>query len=400
MSSFEQTKVLDRDIETFMRRWGLKGASFALMRNDSLLYAKGYGFAKDSIKCDVNNVFRVASMSKLLTAAAIMKLSEENKLKLSSTVFGSKGILNDSIFLDLRSKNLEKITVEHLLRHTAGFSSPHGDPAFSNYNIARFLNKALPLTIDDMVLYATENRLRANPGDRYDYSNLGYIILSKIVEKVSGESYESYVQHNLLNPIGCYDMYIGKNFEEHRNHNEVSYFEVKEATLVEAYDGSGRLTMKSDGGNNVTLLSGAGGWVASPTEFLRFVASVNGCNIKDNILSAESIKAMTYDSKDKKPIGWATVRGDEWLRSGSMAGTSALIKKQKDGYTWIFISNSSSWIGHRLSNYISSHISRAVAKVKEWPKRDLFQIEEIERIEQQIDSLKIDTAQIDSLKVD
>ncbi|MFR9497792.1 MAG: serine hydrolase domain-containing protein [Rikenellaceae bacterium] len=374
MSEFEGSKHFDRDIINFMRRWELKGASFALMRNDSLLYAKGYGMANDTLECNVNNTFRIASASKLITATAIMKIFESGNLSLDSQVFGAKGILNDSIFLDLYSKNLEKITVEHLLRHTAGFSSPLGDPAFFNANIANFLDRDLPLSIDDMVYYATRNRLRSRPGGSYDYSNLGYIILSKIVEKVTDMSYESFVQDSILSPIGCYDIYIGRNFSENRPPNEVSYYEVKEAVPVEAYDGSGRMTMKSNGGNNVTLLSGAGGWVASSTELLRFVASINDSHVKENILSDSSINIMTHDSREDRPIGWASVNSTQWLRSGAMAGTSALIKRQKDGYTWVFISNSSAWIGHRLSNYISSHISRAISKVDEWPSQDLFAI--------------------------
>ncbi len=376
MSSFDDTKSFDREIETFMRRWELKGGSFALMRGDSLLYAKGYGVARDTTRCDVNNVFRVASASKLITATAVMKLVEDGTLSLSSQVFGTEGILCDTMFLDLYTPNLKKITVEHLLRHTSGLASPHGDPAFANPIIARVLDRELPLTLDDMVYYATRSRLRYQPGGSYDYSNLGYMILTKVIEKSTGMGYEQFVQDSILAPVGCYNMFIGRNFSEDRPTNEVDYYEVKEATPVEAYDGSGRLTMKSDGGNNVTLLSGAGGWVASPTELLRFVASINGEGAKADILSLESIHLMTDNDEKNHPIGWATIRGESWLRSGSMAGTSVLIKRQEDGYTWIFVSNSSAWIGHRISNYISSHISRALLRVKEWPERDLFEVSE------------------------
>ncbi len=375
MSALDQTRSFDREIESFMRRWELNGASIAIMRNDSLIYAKGYGNANDSVKCEVSNVFRIASASKLITAAAIMKLVEQGQLSLSRQVFGEMGILSEEKFLDLYSSNLEKITVEHLLRHTAGFSSPHGDPAFSGQNVARFLGKELPLTLDDMVVYATRNRLKYRPGGSYDYSNLGYIILTKIIESVSGQGYEEYVQENLLHAAGCYDMYIGRNFKENRADNEVDYYEVKEASPVEAYNGTGRLTMKSNGGNNVTLLGGAGGWVASPTELLRFVAAINGNPAKEDILSRRSVEIMTEHSEDQHPIGWASTNGGNWLRSGSMAGTSALIKHQSDGYTWIFVANKSAWIGHRLSSYISSHITRAMGRVTQWPERDLFATE-------------------------
>ncbi|MFI3282919.1 MAG: serine hydrolase domain-containing protein [Rikenellaceae bacterium] len=377
MSDLEQTKRFDKDIEAFMRRWEFTGASFALMRNDSLIYAKGYGFAdkESSIECEVNHVFRIASASKLITATAIMKLAEEGKLSLTDQVFGEEGILCDSIFLDLKYSNLKQITVDHLLRHTSGFSSPHGDPAFANQTISRVMDKPLPLSVDDMVVYATQNRLRSRPGGSYDYSNLGYIILGRIIEQVTGVSYEEYVQNSILAPIGCYDMFIGRNFSHHKAPNEVRYYEVKEAGPVEAYDGSGVMTMKSDGGNNVTLLSSAGGWVASPVELLRFVAAVDGCGSKEHILSDKTVDIMT-NKKYGRSIGWASTSKGVWLRSGSMAGTSALIKKQSNGYTWVFVVNNSAWIGPNISKYISSRITAAISKVKEWPQRDLFEVED------------------------
>ena len=192
-----------------------------------------------------------------------------------------------------------------------------------------------------------------------------------------GKDYESYVKENILEPIGCYDMYIGKNFSINRKENEVDYYEVKEAEPIKAFDGSGELAMKSNGGNNVTLLSGAGGWIGSPVEILRFVASISKDTIKENILSKESIELMTLYDKKTRPIGWANVTKNEWFRSGSMAGTSALIKKQRNGYTWIFVSNSSSWNGPNLPKNMSTTISNAILKVKKWPRRDLFDINAI-----------------------
>ncbi|MFR9620761.1 MAG: serine hydrolase domain-containing protein [Rikenellaceae bacterium] len=380
MSVSDATARFDREVESFMQRWELTGASFALMRNDSLLYAKGYGYADVEKKelCDVRHVFRVASVSKLITATAVMKLVEGGGLSLTSKLFGEEGILCDEEFLEYDDKNLERITVEHLLRHTGGFSTPIDDPAFANYSVARSLGKELPLALDDMVAYALRNRLRYQPGSHYEYSNLGYMLLTKVVEKVSGMGYESYVQEAILSPAGCFDMYIGSNYSRDRDRNEVRYYEVKEAEKVDAHDGSGRLVMKSDGGNNVTLLGGAGGWVASPVELLRLVASINKCGVKSEVLSGESIATMTYDSSDrcKKPIGWATVNGQEWQRSGSMAGTTAFVKQQRDGYTWVFVTNSSAWIGYKLTNYISSQITKSIGNVKQWPTQDLFTIGE------------------------
>lgn len=377
MSDFEVTATFDSELERFMKRWEVTGASFALMRGDSLLYAKGYGYsdAEGEELCDVSSVFRIASVSKLLTATAVMKLIEEGRLSLQSKVFGQGGIFCDSTFLELRYRNTEKITVEHLLRHTAGFSTRAGDPAFANGMVARVLGKELPITTEDMVRYATLYPTKWVPGSSYSYSNLGYIVLGEVIERVSGVSYEGYIRDSILAPLGVYDIFIGRNFSVNRAPNEVKYYEVKEADTVEAYDGTGRMTMRSDGGNNVTLLGGAGGWVASSVELLRFVASIDGCSVIEDILSPESVEIMTASDDEIAPIGWASTDGEQWIRTGSMAGTTAIIKKQRDGYTWVFLTNKSPWIGYKINSYASSYISKAIAKVKEWPKQNLFEIE-------------------------
>lgn len=377
LCEYEETRRFDASINRFMRYWGIRGGSFALMRNDSLLYAKGYGFAntQDSIPCEVRNIFRVASVSKLLTAVAVMHLEETGQLSTQDFVFGEDGILNDSLFLDYRDKKIKKVTVEHLLRHTSGFSNPHGDAAFNMELVAQFLDKPLPLSMDDMVLYATKNRLRAVPGGRFNYSNLGYIVLSKVIEKVSGIPYETYIKDSILAPIGCYDIHLANNYSDGFRENEVTYYEVKEAEPVPAYDGSDTLVMKSLGGNDVRGLYGAGGWVASPVELLKLVSAINKCPIREDFLTPESIDFMTPYGKNAKPAGWASSSAKFWLRSGSMSGTSALIKAQKDGYSWVFISNSSSWNGPGLARQMNREITQALRKVKKWPETDYFALQ-------------------------
>ncbi len=390
MSDIEAMESFDKEMRTFLRRWDVTGASFALMRNDSLIYAKGYGYAdlESKTECDVKHLFRIASVSKLFTATAIMQLVEQNKISLDSKVFGEEGVLCDSMFLNIKDRNVRRITVDHLLRHTAGFSYPLGDPAFNNWVVAADLDKPQPISLDDMVLYATRNKLRYTPGDHFEYSNLGYILLGKIIEEVTGIGYERYVQEYILTPAKCYDIFVGESCE--RASNEVNYYEVKEAKPINAYDGSGDAVMRSDGGNNIPLLGAAGGWVASPVELLRFVASINGDPTKSDILSKESIKTMTYDSSRYKPIGWASVSKTTWIRTGSMAGTSAIVKRQGDGYTWALVVNKSPWIGYKFNNYASTQITRSLSKIKNLPQRDLFSItkEDLKREKEEAKTLQ------------
>ncbi|MEG0499571.1 MAG: serine hydrolase domain-containing protein [Rikenellaceae bacterium] len=374
MSDLMETKRLDRNIENFMRRWEIVGASLAIMKNDKLIYCKGYGYAdKDREEaCDVKHIFRLASVSKLITATAIMKLSEEGKLSLNDKVFGEEGILNDSRFLDIKDKRVKSITVENLLRHDAGFSTRSGDPMFDTKLIATKLDKKAPFTMDDVVEFASKSSLRFPPGKGYNYSNLGYVVLSKVIEKVTGEEYESYVKKEIFAPIGCFDIHIANNNSKDKFDNEVRYYEPSNEVQFEDEDGN--LIPKSDGGNDVRLLGGAGGWVGSPAEILKFAASIDGLPGVEDIISPKSVRYMTVPPKGKKPIGWIRTNGDEWWRTGSMSGTSAMIKRQSNGYTWMLVTNTSSWKGARFPSQINASMKKGLDRVNEWPKHDIFEI--------------------------
>ena len=126
---------LDKKVRNYMRQWQMKGASLAIMRNDSLLYAKGYGWADEGegTEMEPSHILRMASVSKLITAVGIMVLQDRDSLSIKDTVFGPSGILNDSLFnAVIKDKNYHKITVEHLLRHQGGF---YRDPLFSSNDV-------------------------------------------------------------------------------------------------------------------------------------------------------------------------------------------------------------------------------------------------------------------------
>ncbi len=144
------------------------------------------------------------------------------------------------------------------------------------------------------------------------------MLLSRIIEQATGIPYESYVKNVILAPIGIYDMHIAKNFHDQKFPNEVRYYEPKDELLIESFDGSGIMCPKCYGGNDVAGLSGAGGWVASPSELVKFLASIDGRPGIPNILSPESIKIMTTADAQHLPIGWAKARPNgDWIRTGT-----------------------------------------------------------------------------------
>jgi CubicO group peptidase (beta-lactamase class C family) len=339
------------------------------------LFAKGYGFAdiEKEIEVEPSHVFRVASVSKLITATAIMKLQEEGKLKLSDFVFGEHGILSDSIYSDIKDKRTRFITVEQLLRHSAGYSSKYGDPMFFPLDIAKKMDVEPPVKAETTIQFALSRRLHFTPGSRGGYSNLGYVMLEKVVEKASGKNYEDYVKSHILNPIGIFDMHLGKSLEKNRLANEVKYYEQSNAIKVTAFDGSGKTVYRSNGGNNLEALGGAGGWVASAAELMKFLLAIDGDDIHPDILSKASVDYMTEPQKNGfSPIGWKGTRSNTWWRTGTLAGTSALLKHQVDGYSFVIITNSSTWRGSDFTQDLNILMRNVLRSVPNWPERDLF----------------------------
>lgn len=368
---FDETRSFDRQIERFLTRWEIKGATIAIMKDEQLVYFKGYGWAneEDSLKMEPSHIMRVASLSKLITAAAIMKLCEDGDLSLESTVFGEQGILNDTKFLNIRDKRARNITVEDLLRHQAGFTLHRGDPLFTIREIMIWDDLDQVPTMDDVIVHILKQRLGFAPGTSSKYSNAGYLVLSKVIEKVSGLPYEDYCKEQILNPAGCYDMHLANNLYEERYQNEVKYYEPYTATPVPSYNKHVSDSLpRSYGGNNIEGLYGAGGWVASAVEMLKFVASIDGKEGIPDILSYKSIETMIDRQGGKPAIGWSNSgKNTSWSRSGNLAGTSALIKVQPNGLSWVFITNTSCWKGSDFPKYIDSQMRSALTRVSEFP---------------------------------
>ncbi|MGQ1909813.1 serine hydrolase domain-containing protein [Marinifilum sp. RC60d5] len=375
LSESVETARADRLIKRFLRKWEVAGATVAVVKDEKLLFAKGYGYANKEKQELVkpSHLFRIASVSKLITATAIMKLQEEGKLHINDYAFGEHGILNDSIYSNIRDKRTKRITVEHLLRHSAGYSSKYGDPMFLPLSIAKKMKVEPPISAETTIQFVLSRRLHFTPGSRSGYSNLGYVILEKIIEKASGKDYETYVKTHILQPAGVFDMHLGKSLQKDHFVNEVNYYEQSNAIKISAFNGSGKTVFRSNGGNNLQALGGAGAWVASAAELMKFMLAIDGDNAHPDILSPKSVRYMTKTNKKGfSPIGWKGTRKGTWWRTGTLAGSSALLKHQVGGYSFVIITNSSTWRGSDFTKDLSVLMSRVLRSVKHWPSQDLF----------------------------
>ena len=123
ISSYPEVSESEEQIQQFIDRWDIVGASVAIAKDERLIYAKGFGYAnkEKGIQVEPRHLFRVASISKLITAVAIMKLKEEDQITLDQKVFGEEGVLNDPKYQNIRDPRVRDITIYHLLTHSAGW---------------------------------------------------------------------------------------------------------------------------------------------------------------------------------------------------------------------------------------------------------------------------------------
>ena len=378
LSAQPELHAMDSIMQCYLKRWEIHGAQLAISRHDSLLYARGFGYAdKDrQIPMEPSYIMRMASVSKLVTATGIMKLRDMGKIRLSDKVFGPKGILNDTFYVNsIRDKRYFDITVEQLLRHKAGFTNYAGDAIFSTRYIMQQNHLTTPPDHRTLLRIVLRRHLGYTPGTAQRYCNIGYTLLSLIIEKRTGMSYENFMQRYVLNPAGCYDFHIAGNYLKDRRKNETVYYMHSSSVPVPEFNNSGRMVVRCYGENDITTALGAGAWVASAAELCRLVASIDGDRIVPDVISPQAVKLMTQEMPDHQfSLGWNfTPRNRPWIRTGSLVGTSALVLRYPDGECWVFITNTSTWKGHKFSQDTMALFEKLRKRFgSKMPKRNMF----------------------------
>ncbi len=374
MSDTSVLAGLDKEIRTYMQEWNLKGASLCIMRHDSLLYAKGYGVADKDVPMSPRTLLRVASVSKLITAAGIMLLQECGMLSLDDCVFAPGGAL-EAYSDAIRDPRLYDVTIRHLLMHEAGFTARAGDPMFSTRSLMKLYKWQKPPDSETLIRAILKRDLYFDPGTASEYSNFGYLLLSLVIEHVTGEPYEDWMRENVLKAANCTDMHLAYNYYKDKYPNETRYYLQSNDKPVERYDNSGVMVPRCYGGNDIRALKGAGAWVTSVPELARLVASIDGRDEVPDILSRESIEAMTFTTDSVTyGLGWNDISEEGvWTRTGTFSGTSALIKNYPDGECWIMVTNTSTWRGPHFTKWTSSLFTRLrEAYSAVLPARDFF----------------------------
>lgn len=344
---------VDNAITDLMAKYNLSGVSIALVKDDKLVYAKGYGFADKSnnISVRTDHLFRIASLSKSVTSVAIFKLIEQGKLSLDATVFGKNGVLCTEYGTQPYSAGIESITIRHLLQHVAGgWGNSVNDPMFESAWLSYSQSQLISVVLNTRPLNNTS-------GSKYDYSNFGYLILGRVIEKVIGQTYRNYVRENILKPIGITTMEIGGDTEAERLPNEVKYYDSSYSPYL----------MK------VNRMDAHGGWVASAVDLARLLVRVNGFTNKPDILTSSSISQMTTPSKANTnyACGWSVNSVNNWWHTGSLPGESAEWIRTNGNIGWVILVNQRSNDANYF-NELDATFWKGIGGITQWPNQDLF----------------------------
>lgn len=319
--------IVDNAVEEFMIKYDIPGLSLAITKNEKLVYVKGYGYAdkEASEKVTRETLFRIASVSKSITGIAFMHLLDEGLINMDDKVFGEGAILGTTFGTNSYNAYLEAVTVRHLLNHTVGAWSNTGfDPMFSNPS----------MSAEELITWTLDNYpLTEAPGNTFAYSNFGYSILGRVIEKITGERYESYVINEILSPLGIDNMRIGGNTLADRVTNEAKYYGTQSGGPDPyAYQ--------------IKRMDAHGGWIASPAELLRLMVRVDGYSSKSDILSSSAINVMTTEPnlafRSYYGTGWGVNDANNWWHLGSLPGTTSEWVRANNGYTWAIITNTRS----------------------------------------------------------
>nr|WP_242618980.1 serine hydrolase domain-containing protein [Actinomadura fibrosa] len=360
----------DATMKSFMQARNVPCGQLAVVRKGKLLLSRGYTWSDQAtLTAQPTSLFRIASLSKPITATAVLRLVQDGKLKLTDRAATLLGL---STTADPRLKD---VTVLRLLQHLGGWDrdlSP--DLMFQDAVIAKALGVPLPIKQANIMKYASGRKLDHAPGTAYAYSNYGYMLLGRIIEKASGLSYAAYVQQKVLGPRGVKRMKLGRTLTKATG--EVPYYSTATGTTV--FDNSGKKVPFPYGAFNLENMDAHGGWLGTAMDLTRFAGIYDGGT---SVLNAASIsrafaKPATGINADGYyyGCGWLVrpvTGGRNTWHDGSLAGTSTLLVRRYDGLTWAALFDQRQEGSAPSYSDIDAALHKAANAVRTWPTGDL-----------------------------
>jgi CubicO group peptidase (beta-lactamase class C family) len=266
----QDTARMDQVIQPYVANHQFMG-SVLVARDGQVIYSKGYGSA--DLEWDVPNSpgtkFRLGSVTKQFTAASILLLEERGKLSVNDPV---------KKYLPGAPAAWDKITVFHLLTHTSGIPNFTG---FADYQKL----EPFATTSEQLVARFRDKPLDFEPGEKWQYSNSGYVLLSHLIEKITGDSYEKFVRENIFTPLGMKD----------------SGYDSNSAVIPHRASGyvPGKNGFENAGFIHMSIPHGAGALYSTTEDLLKWEQGL----FSGKLLKAESLQKMTTPFKSNYAFG-------------------------------------------------------------------------------------------------
>jgi CubicO group peptidase (beta-lactamase class C family) len=364
----------------FMALRNIGRGTLAVTKNGKLVFHHAYTLAPtNTVPTQTTNLFRIASLSKQFTSVGVMQLLQAGKITLDqpiSTLFDLSNV-SDARFRD--------VTIRELLQHWGGWDRDVSyDPMFRDAIISTSLGQPLPTTPRIVIDYMKTQQLDHTPGTVYSYSNFGYCLLGRIIEMLSGLTYEQYMQSNVLRPAGIWDMKLGKSLLTDADSAEVNYDDPLRR-LVPTVMGTNSPAMVPIpyGGWNIATMDSHGGWLATAADLVRFSSSFD-IQTNSPLLPAQWIDTM-WSQPPEQPGSPASYYGAGWLvrplggdksnawHDGSLDGTFSYTVRLANGFCWAAIFNRRAILSSTPDyGAIDSEVNAAIASMNTWPTYDLF----------------------------
>ena len=353
--------AFDQKVLKFMKNYNLPGMSVSVADKGKLVYSRGYGYAdkENRERMDRGHMLRLASVSKTFCSMSIQRLIDDGKLSLTDKPFAEGGILAED-YPEIKAGN-EKITIRNLLEHQNGWDDsidPY-DPMFSSATNG--------LTSEETIEYALKRyQFSDEPGTEYNYSNLGYCILGRVIEKITGMEYEDYMQQQVAEPAGAYTVQVSSDTKANRLPMECVFY------APSGYNAYGK---------NMKRLDSCGGLMASTDDLVRVCSAIDGLDGYPEIFPQSTLDRMFTPSETYKRygLGWrmnhSSLLPGCCYHTGNINGTASLMIRGGDGHHIALVNNSRTYTSYNGTSLDTAQIilGDELWKFRSLPTEDLFE---------------------------
>ncbi len=331
--------TLNKRIEAIMEQYDAIGVSCAVVRKDKIIYSHSFGrntdysHPKSIIPLNNDGLYYWASVSKIFIGTAIMQLVERQKLTLEDDI-------NKYLGFNVRNPNFPDvpITIRMLLCHRGSLKKNAPYKSFDNLNPKH--NKSFD-----------ELWNKYKPGKKYDYSNLGFVILGAVIENVSGMRLDDYIEKNILSPLGIYGGYDVTRLDSSRFVRTYRYDKKKDkfTKCHDTYERFDDALKQYELGLSTPLLRPAGGMIMSVNDMAKFMMmhmNKGELSHKPRIISDKS-EALMQEKQNKTAFGLSMVHLKGYIPEKDMVGMngkalgihSVMLFSPKERFGFVIICN-------------------------------------------------------------